>query len=95
MRKFAVVVLLMATMATPVTAETGLVCADREKVLAGLEHAEQPVFIGLSADNTVIEVFLSKEGNWTILATMPNRMSCIAGVGKYGEVSTLLRGKGA
>ena len=90
MRRILMVVssaLLIGWSALPSTAETRLVCGPRGDVVAGLKqkYAEEPVSMGLASNGTVIEVFASEAGTWTILMTHPNGLSCLLTAGENWE----------
>lgn len=63
------------------------VCAERGVVVErlGVRYSEQPVSIGLAADGSVIEVFASTSGTFTIVATQPSGVSCILVTGESWE----------
>lgn len=65
-------------------------CAPRDIVLAQLaeNYGESRQAIGLNSNNTVMEVFASEGGSWTITITMPNGLTCLAAAGEaYQDVS--------
>lgn len=81
-------------LALPVRAQ-GL-CAPRDYILTEFaqRHHERPVAAGLAANGAVLELLMSKDGStWTLIATGPNGITCIAATGtdwsprepKYGE----------
>ena len=54
---------------------------------------EKVVGLGLGKNqNTVVELFVSSHGSWTILVTMTNGMSCIAASGENWTASDGLAG---
>lgn len=67
---------------TPAIAQS--VCVDRAEAAMNLKKkfAEVPVSMVLSKQGTVIEVFASSEGSWSIVMTFPNGMSCIMAAGE-------------
>ena len=60
------------------------VCGERvkmTKMLSG-KYQEKPKAIGVSATGkSVLEVFTSSEGSWTLLMTTAKGMTCIMGAG--------------
>ena len=73
------------TAAAPASAQT--TCDDRAKLVNQLleNYAEFPVSMGLASDGTVIEVFTSARGTWTLLVTHPNGQSCLVATGESWE----------
>ena len=68
-------------------AEAQLACGDRGTVVASLhkKFSETPVSIGLASNGTVIEVFASPQGTWTIVMTKPDGESCVLMAGDNWE----------
>ncbi|MYM57018.1 hypothetical protein [Thalassovita mangrovi] len=63
-------------------------CAPRDQVIAQLadRYGETRQSIGLGSNNSVIEVYASGDtGTWTILATLPNGLSCLLASGQAYE----------
>lgn len=60
------------------------VCGPREELVLRLWNKWQEAQIahGLVNDGRLVEVFVSKEGSWTILISDPNGRSCAASAGK-------------
>jgi hypothetical protein len=66
----------------------GRLCADHATVVERLAsgYGESRQSIGLSADNTVVEVFASAEtGTWTITVTVPGGPTCLLAAGVAWE----------
>lgn len=63
-------------------------CAPRETILQKLRHTynERRVAIGLSADNSAIEMFASSTGSWTLIASRPDGITCILSFGQAFEL---------
>jgi hypothetical protein len=59
-------------------------CAARIDVIKMLRErfGETPIAHGLATTGAVAEVFLGPKGNWTIVATSPNGVSCMVGSGE-------------
>jgi hypothetical protein len=81
--------LLIGSTASPVLAQatSPLICDARDKVVStlGTDYSESPVSMGLARNGTVIEVFTSVEGTWTIIMTQPVGISCLVASGNYWE----------
>jgi len=62
-------------------------CAPRDVVLEQLAGAygESRRAIGLNANNTIMELFASEAGSWTITITLPNGLTCLAAAGEAFE----------
>ena len=86
---------LVAAAANPsATAGQSVPCDDHDKVVAALDskYAEKPASIGLSNDGSVIEVFVSDDGTFTIVMTLPIGVSCFMAAGDNWEQIPLLAG---
>ncbi len=51
---------------------------------------ENPIALGVVSTGAVLEVFVSKEGTWTILATSTDGNSCVLSVGIGWDSSMML-----
>ena len=62
-------------------------CASREEVVDRLkrDYSEKPVAMGLSTAGTVVEIFASLAGTFTIVLTSPKGMSCVMVAGEDWE----------
>tara|TARA_R100000781_G_scaffold18611_5_gene14429 strand:- start:6155 stop:6442 length:288 start_codon:yes stop_codon:yes gene_type:complete len=60
------------------------ICAKREEVVERLWNRWQEVLTanGLTNDNQLVEVFVSKKGSWTIIISDPSGKSCVASAGQ-------------
>ena len=60
------------------------ICAKREEVVERLWNKWQEVLTanGLTNDNQLVEVFVSKKGSWTIIISDPSGKSCVASAGQ-------------
>ena len=76
--------LLLPTMMVSESTAAMRVCGERvkmTKMLSG-KYQEKPKAIGVSSTGkSVLEVFTSSEGNWTLLMTTAKGMTCIMGAG--------------
>ncbi|MEK9751594.1 MAG: hypothetical protein VW338_00060 [Rhodospirillaceae bacterium] len=72
-------------------------CMPHEAVSTILEREHHEVVIGvaLTADDKVMEVYVSPEGTWTITVTTPEGLSCILGTGEGWESVQPKVGEGA
>ena len=62
-------------------------CAPREQVLATLSdrYGESRRAIGLAANATVMELFASETGSWTMTVTLPDGIVCLVASGEHFE----------
>ncbi|MEL6641861.1 MAG: hypothetical protein AAFP98_11205 [Pseudomonadota bacterium] len=60
------------------------VCGERDKIVAELasKYGEHLQSAGLRNDTTMVEVFASESGSWSILFTRSDGMSCFAATGQ-------------
>lgn len=63
------------------------VCNDRDHVISELagSFSETPRAHGLTAAGIVVELLVSPQGTWTILATYATRQSCLLASGEAWE----------
>jgi hypothetical protein len=74
------------SIAVPAKAET-MNCAERTDIVAKLaNYKEEAEAIGLNKDGTLLEVFVSPEGTWTVLLSSPEGKSCIAAIGEAWQL---------
>lgn len=60
-------------------------CAPRDEVvnaLKGRPHVEEKQWFGISRQQTLYELWLRKDGSWSILQTMPDGNSCMVAAGE-------------
>lgn len=62
-------------------------CAAHEEMVKVLakRYSEAPKAVGLVNENRVVELFVSKQGSWTILVTRPGGTACILAAGQDWE----------
>ena len=80
-----IAIVLIALSATPKQASAQLTnCMQREVVVNYLKtkHNENSVSYGMTLDGTVLEIFASPSGSWTMLLSYPTKMSCVIETGK-------------
>lgn len=91
----------IALAAQQVAAQGNPNCAPRQQVIDQLNNSygETRQSIGLSNDETLVEVFASHiSGSWTITVTLPNGVTCLVASGLAFESmasGSLPRGKDA
>jgi hypothetical protein len=71
-------------------------CADRAEMVRSLadKFKENPTAIGQINGEAVVEVFVSKNGTWTILATGTDGKSCVLSAGENWEINVAALGEG-
>lgn len=85
---------VLVILALPARAQSP--CAPRDYILTQFaqRHHERPVGMGLAANGATLELLVSQDGStWTLIATGPRGVTCIAATGtdwepvqpKYGE----------
>lgn len=86
---------LLATSATPSPAMN--FCADRAEMVKSLSDKfnENPTAVGQINGDAVVEVFVSDQGTWTILATGTDGKSCVLSAGEGFEFNVAALGEGA
>jgi hypothetical protein len=89
MREFVFMVLAFSLLAVVGAEAQGTrKCAERDEIVEHLTDGfgERRRSIGLAADNSLMEVFVSeKTGTWTITRTMPNGVTCLVASGRGFE----------
>ena len=62
-------------------------CGKRDEMVKSLfsQYHEQPRAMGLANPTSIIEIFTSKAGTWTILLSRPDGASCIVSAGESWE----------
>ncbi len=75
----------------PIPGSAQAVCGDHSKFvdLLGTAYAETAVAMGLTSAGAVIEVLTSATGNWSILLTYPNGVTCMVAAGDKWEALPL------
>ena len=64
-------------------------CAEHDAVATALsrQFSEQPHAIGLAQDATVMELYASPAGTWTLTVTLPTGMTCLVASGDNFETT--------
>lgn len=70
-------------------------CLERSQMVEQLAttFGELQTARGVQNSQAILEIFASKDGNWTAVITHINGMSCIVAAGKNWEQSTPLPGE--
>ena len=70
-------------------------CGERNAVVAELaqQFSETPMAVGQVDGNSVVEILVSQDGTWTILATGTDGKSCVVSAGEGFESTTLIAGQ--
>ena len=68
-----------------VVRDGNLPLGERAKLIEKLKkgYLEEPVSIGLAANGSVIEVFASNSGSFSIVITRPGGVSCLVAAGEH------------
>ena len=91
------VVSLLLTLAAPAAAQQLGPCAPRADAVAKLAagYGEVQAGIGLGAGGrSVVELYVSESGSFTILVTQPNGLACIAAAGDGWQAIAAAAGEG-
>lgn len=77
---------------SPANAQTS--CGPREQLVKLLadQYKEDPVGIGLAQPGSVLEVFASSAGTWTMVMTMPDGKACLIAAGDNWEMVAKVKG---
>lgn len=99
MTRFTAFILALATVGAtgPAAAAGQPVCAPREQLVSYLadSYKEAPASKGLTADGTVMEIFVSPSGTFTVAITQPRGISCIVAVGENWDITPMALGPAA
>lgn len=62
-------------------------CGDRDEIIRMLseKYRETPHAYGVANQSSLVEIYTSKAGTWTILVSRPKGSSCIVGTGQSWE----------
>ena len=93
MTRFVVATLLAAAAMTVGAAPAGAAaqCAARADIIKALgdKFHETEAGRGLINPNVVLEIFVSEQGSWTVLASDTKGQSCVLSVGEGWDSSTI------
>jgi hypothetical protein len=83
------VALLVASSAAPAAAQ--LACSERTAIVETLaaRYNESHAGYGLANDGKVLELFVSREGGWTLVLSLPEGPSCIVAAGEAWQMVPL------
>lgn len=72
----------VAAVSAPASAQTA--CGERGVIADRLaqKYGERPTSIGLATNGSVIEIFASADGTFTILVTSPDGKTCLVAAGE-------------
>ncbi len=86
-RVMLVLTAFVAVFSWPFVATAQTACDDRKVIVDELAKtfSEIPVSIGLATNGSVVEVFASPKGTFTIVLTMPSGLSCVMAAGESWE----------
>ncbi len=85
---FAGLIFFMAGLIGTVSpAKAQIMCGERANIVKYLEkgYGEEPVSMGLTDGGSVVEVFASKGGSFTIIVTRTDGVSCLLTAGSSWE----------
>lgn len=74
---------LFALSVAPSVSQAQMVCGDRTEFVSKLQksYAEKQISLGLASNGTMIEVFASEHGTFSIVITQPSGKSCLVAAG--------------
>ncbi len=77
----------MAPLAYAADPAPGPVCGEHSAIKDALSktYSEKPVAMGLASNGTVVEIFASRTGSFTIIMTEPTGRSCMLTAGEGYE----------
>lgn len=81
----------VAASAATAQAKTGPQCAPRADIIKALgeQYHESVAGRGLINPNVVLEIFVSDQGSWTVLASDIKGQSCVMSVGEGWDSPTI------
>lgn len=99
MSRIAIVFAALASLAAfpAAAADSQNLCGARVDIVSKLSshYKEQPTAVGMVDKNAVLEIFVSNDGTWTIIATGTDGNSCVLSSGEGWESTPLMAGKDA
>jgi hypothetical protein len=68
-------------------ANAQMLCGQRAQIIDSIDkkYQERPNAFGISGEKTLVELFTSETGSWTMIMTRPGGVSCIMAVGQSWE----------
>lgn len=81
---FAVLCTLLAFVISTAPASAQTVCGNRGEIVNRLTdgYEEQQTSAGIARNGSLVEVFSSTTGSWTIIYTVPGGQTCLMAVGE-------------
>ncbi len=81
---FTVLALVVIMVSSRRAKAQGIQCGNREQMVKTLDKRfrEHRFAMGLSSSVSLLEIFVSKKGTWTIITTRANGRTCIVAAGK-------------
>jgi hypothetical protein len=69
------------------SAQAQSVCGDRAEIIKvlGNKYQEMPKAFGIAGQRSLVELFTSTTGSWTMLMTQPQGVTCILATGQSWE----------
>ncbi len=79
--------LLIGWSLLPSAVQAQAICGDRGELIEKLENSfsETPHSMGLASNGSMIEIFASPDGSWTIVMTQPDGVTCLMAAGENWE----------
>jgi len=87
MKNAAIFLAIFMTIFLSTSSQAQVMCGDWKEMTTALKakFEESPVSKGLTATGSLVEVYASKKGSWTIVVTSPKGQSCLVAAGEYWE----------
>lgn len=78
---------LLCGLALTAPVQAQIPCGKRDEIIKMLseKYRESPRAMAIAKETSLLEIFTSKSGSWTILVTQPAGPSCIIGAGQSWE----------
>ena len=76
---------------TMADAQVTMACGLRGNLVSVLEktYSERPVSVGIASSGSLVEVFTSESGTWTIIITNPGGITCLLEAGEGWQSTPL------
>jgi hypothetical protein len=83
-----------AALAIPAAASAKEICAPRAQIVQKLNHdfKENQQAVGVVNDKAVLEVYVSGQGTWTIIASGTDGNSCVLSAGQDWDGANFIKG---
>ncbi len=85
---YTMIAAIFATMVVATPSMAQAVCGKRAEIVERLStgYEETQNSAGIAANGNLVEVFAAKKGNWTILFTKPDGVTCLMAAGENWSV---------